>query len=198
MSTESLADVAQQLKQLSESIINRHLDDSCLNYIGNNLKQLQQYIQSIPDKKRQIAHFDFSKIHTETASVLPFGPVFGPLNAMSHNVKLHINSENKHLIADLHCSRTHEGPPNCVHGGSIAAIYDQLLAFTSIYNQTAGHTVTLNIEYLKATPINTPLQFETWIEEENGRKIVIKGLCKVNNDIVSRAEGLFIEYISNG
>jgi len=83
----------------------------------------------------------------------------------------------------------YEGPPGHVHGGLVAAMFDELLGFAQ---QTTGFTGRLTVHYRKPTPLNQRLRIKAWPEREDGRKRIIKGTCHLGETLLSEAEGLFI------
>jgi acyl-coenzyme A thioesterase PaaI-like protein len=83
----------------------------------------------------------------------------------------------------------YEGPPGHVHGGLIAAMFDELLGFAQ---QTTGFTGRLTVHYRKPTPLHQPLRIKAWPDHEEGRKRIIKGTCHLGETLLSEAEGLFI------
>jgi acyl-coenzyme A thioesterase PaaI-like protein len=83
----------------------------------------------------------------------------------------------------------YEGPPGHVHGGLIAAMFDELLGFAQ---QTTGFTGRLTVHYRKPTPLHQPLRIKAWPDHEDGRKRIIKGTCHLGETLLSEAEGLFI------
>jgi acyl-coenzyme A thioesterase PaaI-like protein len=121
---------------------------------------------------------------------LPYSPVSGPWNPLAPPLVMH-NEGNK-VIGTVHLAKAYEGPPGCVHGSIVAAIYDQVLAMANLANQTAGPTASLNIQYRKPTPLFTNLRYEAWVEKVDGRKIHTHGICMANNELVTECDGLFI------
>ena len=53
----------------------------------------------------------------------------------------------------------YEGPPGCVHGGYIAAAFDELLGCTQTMTGAPGMTANLSIDYRTPTPLETELSF---------------------------------------
>jgi hypothetical protein len=53
-----------------------------------------------------------------------------------------------------------EGPPGCVHGGFIAVFFDCVIQHHNCEYGVAGKTTSLNVEYLRPTPILKVLQFD--------------------------------------
>jgi acyl-coenzyme A thioesterase PaaI-like protein len=83
----------------------------------------------------------------------------------------------------------YEGPPGHVHGGLVAAMFDELLGFAQL---SSGFTGRLTVHYRRPTPLHQQLQIKAWPEREDGRKRIIKGTCHLGETLLSEAEGLFI------
>ncbi len=83
----------------------------------------------------------------------------------------------------------YEGPPGHVHGGFVAAMFDELLGFAQ---QTTGFTGRLTVHYRRPTPLHQRLRVKAWPEREDGRKRIIKGTCHFGETLLTEAEGLFI------
>lgn len=86
----------------------------------------------------------------------------------------------------------YEGPPHGVHGGWIAALFDELLGSAQGLTTSPGVTAKLTIRYRQITPIDADLRFEGWIARDEGRGIVAKATCHVGNTLTADAEGLFV------
>jgi acyl-coenzyme A thioesterase PaaI-like protein len=83
----------------------------------------------------------------------------------------------------------YEGPPGHVHGGLVAAMFDELLGFAQL---STGFTASLTVRYRKPTPLHQPLTMMAWPDRVDGRKRLIKGTCHLGETLLSEAEGLFI------
>lgn len=86
----------------------------------------------------------------------------------------------------------YEGAPGCVHGGFIAAAFDELLGMACIYSGAHGMTGTLEVSYRSPTPIRTTLRFEGRFESRRGRKIRTRGEMYAGDRLCAEATGLFI------
>jgi len=129
-------------------------------------------------------------------NLMPYSPVSGDLNPIAP--PLRYRGDGDKLCGEVSLGAVYEGPPNSVHGAVIAAIYDQLLAFANVDSGSAGPTATLKVNYLKPTPLNTPLTFVAWKAEQNGRKVLMRGECHANGELLSDCEGLFIQFRPQG
>jgi len=87
----------------------------------------------------------------------------------------------------------YEGPPGCVHGGVIAALFDELLGVANITSGVGAMTGTLTIKYRSPTPLYTPLDFAARTTEIDGRKVYTRGTIHAGERLCAEAEGIFIQ-----
>jgi acyl-coenzyme A thioesterase PaaI-like protein len=86
----------------------------------------------------------------------------------------------------------YEGPPGCVHGGYIAAAFDELLGAAQSLSGTQGMTARLTVNYRSPTPLHQELRLEAHLDRTEGRKIFCEGSCWVGDRLCAESEGLFI------
>jgi acyl-coenzyme A thioesterase PaaI-like protein len=86
----------------------------------------------------------------------------------------------------------YEGPPGHVHGGFLAAAFDEVLGMAQSLTGNPGMTGTLTIRYRRPTPLLTELVFEAYVDRVEGRKIFTHGTLSANGVLTAEAEGLFI------
>ena len=133
---------------------------------------------------------------------LPFSAVMGPYNPVAPDVAIRIEADEaraasgvqhaKRAVAEVRFSNVYEGPPTYVHGGWIAAMYDQVLAFANRANGFGGLTASISCRYKKPTPLETPLRFEAWVEKIEEPKIFTRAECRVGTELLTEAEGIFV------
>ncbi len=119
-------------------------------------------------------------------------PISGASNALAPPVTFHIVDDEERdavIEGDVTFGSAYEGPPGHVHGGYIAAMFDELLGYAQL---GPGFTATLTVTYRRPTPLNQPLRLEATIVSASGRKRVIRGTCRLGDTLLSEAEGLFI------
>jgi hypothetical protein len=83
----------------------------------------------------------------------------------------------------------YEGPPRHVHGGLVAAMFDELLGRSQL---VPGFTGSLTIWYRRPTPLDRDLQLCAWVDRVEGRKRWLRGTCHLDGVLLCEAEGLFI------
>lgn len=86
----------------------------------------------------------------------------------------------------------YEGPPDTLHGGFVAAAFDDLLGVAQMASGQAGFTGTLTVKMRRPTPLHTPITYEAGVEDVRGRKIICRGTSYADGELVAEAEGLFI------
>lgn len=123
---------------------------------------------------------------------LPFSPIMGKLNPASLGITLRADGDK--AVSEIRLGESVEGGTGLVHGGVIAAIYDEVLAAANILRNVGGPTGKLSIKYRKPTPLYDLLRFEGWVERIEGRKILTRGRCLVGDLVVTEAEALFVGF----
>ena len=91
-------------------------------------------------------------------------------------------------------SSLYEGPPRAVHGGYLAALFDELLGgVQGRARDGGGYTGRLTIRYRALTPVDEPLVFTGWITEDKGRRITTAATCRTaDGRITAEADALFV------
>ena len=88
----------------------------------------------------------------------------------------------------------HEGPPHGVHGGVMAAIFDELLGHAQQVHKTLALTASLTVHYRSITPINEELEFFAQVTHGTGRRWNGRARCTAGDKVTAEAEALFIAF----
>jgi acyl-coenzyme A thioesterase PaaI-like protein len=86
----------------------------------------------------------------------------------------------------------YQGPPGHVHGGFVAAMFDEALGLTQSLSGQPGMTGTLTVRYRKPTPLNTELRLEGRILRVEGRKIFTAAQLRAGETLTAEADAVFI------
>lgn len=86
----------------------------------------------------------------------------------------------------------YEGPPGCVHGGFVAAVFDEILGMANSLSGEPGMTGTLSVKYRKPTPLRVELRLEATLDRVDGRKRWCSARLHAGDVLCGEAEGLFI------
>ncbi|MBZ0231313.1 MAG: PaaI family thioesterase, partial [Deltaproteobacteria bacterium] len=125
-------------------------------------------------------------------TILPWGVISGPYNPIAAPVAM--SMEEGKAIGTVRFGLAYEGPPGGVHGGVVAAVWDQVLAFACMLHGTPGHTATFSTHYRAITPLHETLRFEAWVERTEGRRVHARGQCHAGATLVSEADGVFVRF----
>lgn len=117
-------------------------------------------------------------------------PMLGRANPLAPPIELRL--EEGRIIGRATFGAAYEGPPGCVHGGFVAAAFDEVLGSTQSLSGAPGMTGRLTVHYRSPTPLHTELRFEGTLESVSGRKILTKGTLWAGDVLCAEAEGLFI------
>jgi acyl-coenzyme A thioesterase PaaI-like protein len=117
-------------------------------------------------------------------------PLIGNANPLAPPLRLWIEGGRVH--GSVHFGAAYEGPPGCVHGGWVAAAFDETLGYAQSLSGSPGMTGTLTVRYRKPTPLHTDLRFEAWVDSVSGRKVRAAGTLHAGDLLVAEAEAIFI------
>jgi acyl-coenzyme A thioesterase PaaI-like protein len=124
------------------------------------------------------AHFDHS-------------PIMGVANPIAPPMRIEWGGDK--IIVHARFGGAYEGPPGSVHGGWVAATFDEVLGMAQSLGGSPGMTGTLTIKYRRPTPLHRELRFEGRLDRIEGRKIFTTGACYDGDTLTAEAEGLFIK-----
>lgn len=123
-----------------------------------------------------------------------FSPLLGRANPLAPPMVFTIDTSGavSMVRADVTFGHAYEGPPGHVHGGIVAAAFDELLGATQAMSGSPGMTAQLDISYRAPTPLHVPLRFESTLDSVDGRKIRTSGRLYHGDTLCAEASGLFI------
>jgi acyl-coenzyme A thioesterase PaaI-like protein len=117
-------------------------------------------------------------------------PLQGAANPLAPPLQLEVVDGEVHGRARF--GSAYEGPPSSVHGGYVAAAFDEVLGLAQSLGGSPGMTGTLTIRYRKPTPLHTDLRFVARLDRQDGRKIYCSGELYAGELLCAEAEGIFI------
>lgn len=109
--------------------------------------------------------------------------VSGDPTGKRFRVRYYRDLENR-LVARVWFGPETEGPPGHAHGGSIAAVLDEVLGLAA---WAAGYAIVvgrLNIHFQKLLPLRTVVEVRSRIISAEGRKVMVHGGIHGPGDMV--------------
>ncbi len=177
-----IAEMADQLEQVAALLGSLPSGQSYLGYseAANAGAALSEQLK---DEEQDVAEF---------ASFFDHSPFIGLANPMSP--PMYLQHHGDRIDATVCFGSAYEGPPGCVHGGYVAAAFDELLGGAQSLSGTQGMTARLEINYRSPTPLRTELRMEGVLDRIEGRKIYCTGRMWAGETLCAEAEGLFISF----
>lgn len=126
---------------------------------------------------REVAFFDWS-------------PLLGRANPLAPPIQVEV--QGGMIVGYVRFGSAYEGPPGCVHGGLIAAGFDEVLGLTQSLSGQAGMTGRLTVHYRRPTPLHTDLRFEGRLDAVSGRKVLTSCRLYAGEEVTAEATGLFV------
>ena len=190
--------VAQRVRDLIHGLHSRVANEETLQQIELLLEEAQSLLQGPTRTKWYEVDVDIDEdtsiqLREEHRDYSLFRGESNPLSPPVILSKKH-NSDGKEIVVgEVIFDQTREGPPRTVHGGMIAAVFDDVLSGVLSGAGAAGSvTGKLTIRYRRPTPINTDLRFEAWIDHQQGRRLTAHAHCLSNGEVTAEAEALFV------
>jgi acyl-coenzyme A thioesterase PaaI-like protein len=187
--------IAQQMRELNENLLMHDLPHDALLRIQEALAPLVSASTDAPVIHGRLAwaataanHGTYHLLSRETT------PIAGHSNAMSPPLHMWLDHEKGEAHATITLGWTYEGPPKCVHGGWVAALFDEFLGCAQLLSGDTGATGNLSVRYKRPTPLNTELVLFAKVKEVHGRKIVMEGTISANGVVTASCEGLFVSF----
>lgn len=185
--------IGEALKQVTDRMVRC---DAPLDELAAVARELEAVASRTAGYGRRSQSAIYERFFNRTASrrdvldILDYEIFTGRATPISPPMELWLDGDRVRGKANL--GLPFQGPPGRVHGGVIAAMLDVLMAKTQDLSGTMGVTGTLNIRYIRGTPLKTDIDMEARILRTEGRKLFCEGRFFVNGEQTVHAEGIWI------
>jgi acyl-coenzyme A thioesterase PaaI-like protein len=185
--------VAAAVRRISALTVGQPLTDDALSAAAEQLRRIADSLTAAAETSKRPRVMPDRSGHP--GDYFPTSPMIGYANPIAPPVDIWAEvGENgqPELRGRVTFDYPYEGPPTCVHGGVIAALFDELLGSACIIADTAGMTGTLTVRYRKPTPLLAPLDLVARVTGTERRKIFAWGGIYHDGELTAEAEGIFI------
>ncbi len=154
------------------------------------LERYGERLASHPKLTRVMGHPE-TALSGDVAAFFDQSPLIGLANPLAPPISI-ARSGPLTAEATVVFGAAYEGPPGHVHGGFVAAAFDEVLGYVQSLGGNPGMTGRLTVHYRRPTPLHVPLRFEAELVREEGRKIFTGSRVYAGETLTAEAEGLFI------
>lgn len=195
--TEEISDVwrakrelAASLRSLLDCICATDASPEALRESANEIAAMAEHystepVMSDPPGVAEVALSGMETFHDRS-------PVLGLSNPIAPPLEFSPDASTESVTGFGSFGNAYEGAPGCVHGGFVAAAFDELLGMACIFSGNPGMTGSLEVRYRSPTPARSTLRFEGRFDRREGRKIYTSGEVYAGNVLCAEANGLFI------
>lgn len=126
----------------------------------------------------------------DDSALLERSGISGRSNPLAPPVQWHVGTDR--TVGWATYSPAYEGPVGCLHGGFVAAAFDDLMGAAQMMSKQAGYTGTLVVRMRRPTPLNKRIDYEAVVDRIAGRKIFVSGTAHCDGELLADAEIVFI------
>jgi hypothetical protein len=142
----NLRQLANNLRSLNEVLMTWDAGNDGISWISQEIKELCKKMYDKPKRKRIVSVNVEESINNEGEyfhydDLMDFSPVGGLANSVAPPMR--IKKQNDMAVGTVNFSKSYEGAAGVVHGGYIAAVFDELLGLTQSLSGKASWTGTL-------------------------------------------------------
>jgi acyl-coenzyme A thioesterase PaaI-like protein len=190
--------LASAMRAVIERLITSDAPEAELHRAAQQLEGYAEHLANHPRRKRYVgfAESALADVETEDAEAaagghFDFSPLIGRSNPLSPPIVM-TATEDGFVTGRVTFGSAYEGPPGCVHGGYVAAAFDEVLGFAETFSNAPGMTGTLNVVYRTPTPLHVEVVFSAQIERVEGRKIFVRGRLHAGERLCAECSAIFI------
>jgi acyl-coenzyme A thioesterase PaaI-like protein len=192
---EAVRDLADAVRDLIHRMVATAAPMEVFAGVAEDLRGVAQRFEPYPKQHlyegvRESALADADAVGSDYEGPFDLSPLMGRANPLAPPLKLAVDGDRVSGIATF--GSAYEGPPGCVHGGYVAAAFDELLGLVQMLGGQPGMTGRLVVHYRSPTPLDTPLRLEGRVDRVEGRKTICSGQIHADDRLCAEAEGLFV------
>ena len=180
----------EALRRITDGLITKLPSESKMAEIANRLEQMADEFEPLEFKASRTGFANQFTAY-DIRDFMEFSPLVGLSNPVAPPLVITPNGSSA-AAGRVNFSKAFEGAPGHVHGGYVAAVFDELLGFTQGFSGEPGMTGTLTLMYRNPTPLLTDLRLEATYDGMEGRKIFTSGKMFAGERLCVEATGIFI------
>lgn len=181
--------LAQALRELCALCVTTDAPEAALTEAADAVEGLVARLGVHPTRTFKQGVFE-CKSHDDVARFADRSTLSGLSNPIAPPMAFAMEGEMG--TASVTFGPAYEGVPGCVHGGLIAAAFDQMFGFVQVKLGINALTGELKVRYKRPTPIQTPLRMEANVVRVAGRTSTVTSRMLAGETVTAEAEGVFV------
>ena len=181
--------LAAAMRRVIDRLVITNAPEEKIREAADALEYFAGTLQGYPTRSKLWGYAE-SSTAGNVAAFFDLSPMIGLANPLAPPITMRPTGDR--VYGEVVFGSAYEGPPGSVHGGYVAAAFDEVLGFAQSLSGSTGMTGTLTVRYRRPTPLHTELKFEGWVDRVEGRKIFTRAELRAAGELTAEAEGLFI------
>lgn len=186
---------AGALRGLATELSAREVDDGVLAEIERQAEALRRLLETAPPRRRPEidlgSAFSNRRCDGDVVDGPPDSLISGSANPFGWGI--HCLVADGGVSARVCFGHAFAGPPDRVHGGVVAAVFDDLTRALLMTVGVPAFTAHLAVSYRAAVPLDADVAFRVGLRERDGRKLWAEGEATVDGALVAQLEALLVE-----
>lgn len=182
--------LAKRLHQLQQELHSKDLAEDELSSIDAKIESALAITVGLRALEGRQAWVDAKKFGSAESLQVEMTPLLNTSNPISPEIAIWF--ESGEVKAELVFDPLYEGNLGLVHGGFIAAVFDEVLGAAQALSGKTGMTGTLQTRFHQPTPINQRLTMKARLKSVDGRKIEVEGELYCDAVKTASADAVFI------
>jgi acyl-coenzyme A thioesterase PaaI-like protein len=182
--------LASAMRLVIGRLVESNAPEAELSAAADGLERYAERLATHP-RLRRLEGFAETATAGDVAAFFDQSPIIGLSNPLAPPIRVRKTGERE-AEGRVRFGAAYEGPPGCVHGGWVAAAFDEVLGFAQALTGSPGFTGTLTVRYRKPTPLHTDLRFEARVLRVEGRKVFAEGKVFAGELMTAEAEAIFV------
>ncbi len=146
------------MRRVIERLTTSNAPQAELDVAAARLEDYAEHLATHPRRERYLGFSESALADAEQADAeaeggghFDYSPLIGRSNPLAPPIDVEADAEGN-VTARVVFGSAYEGPPGCVHGGYVAAAFDEVLGYAETFSGAPGMTGTLNVVYRTPDP----------------------------------------------
>jgi acyl-coenzyme A thioesterase PaaI-like protein len=183
--------LASALRALTTELVDLDIPQETAEALRLEVEELRAKVRG-PHRPR---YYECAEVAGARAAFVDYSPISGRSHPLAHLMEVEWATGPDGapgVLARMRIGLAHEGPPHGVHGGVVAAIFDELLGHAQQVHGVRALTANLTVRYRAVTPIDEELEWFACVVHSSGRRWSGRATCTARGVLTAEADALFV------